>query len=333
MSGAWSPCSRQNHDQMNSSLRILSFAVVLMLTVTFRGGAQEIESASVSKDTILIGDQVEWVSRIKVPRGMRVSVDSMAGYVVPGVEIIGAFTVDTVDRRGDMSTVETRALITSFDSGSYVLPPLVVYFEGKDGFADTMRLPEVPLEVMTVPVDTASFELYDIRPQFRYPVTFGEVFPWALLLMAVAAIVFFAVRVLVRRRRSRPVFGRPDPKEPPHITALRELDRIRSEKLWKNGKEKQYYTELTDALRAYIEQRFDIRTIERTSNEILTDLSGKDVVPADFEVLKELFGTSDLVKFAKYSPSEAECENAVPEAVRFVNDTCRQEQEEEKKNE
>ena len=316
------------------AIKKILIAVLLFAAVPFqfRAGAQEILSATVSRDTILIGDQVEWKSQIRMPRGMSLKIDSMSGYVVPGVELIGGFKIDTVQKKRDFSMVETKALITSFDSGSYVLPPLVVYFY-KDGVAaDTMRLPEVPLEVTTVPVDTASYQLYDIRPQFRYPVTFREVLPWILLALAVAAIIAVAVIFILRRRKNGFVLGRPDPKDPPHIVALRSLDRIRGERLWQTGKEKQYYTEITDTLRVYIEQRFGIKTIERTSNEILADLSVKDVAPSDFESLKELFGTADLVKFAKYSATEAENENAVPVAVRFVNDTFMQELEKDGKN-
>ena len=304
---------------------ILSLAVLAAMTVSFRAGAQDILSATVSRDTILIGDQVEWKSRIKVPKGMSVKIDSMSGYVVPGVELIGDFKVDTVDRKKDFSMVETRAVVTSFDSGSYVLPPLVVYFYRDGQGVDTMRLPEVPLEVTTVPIDTTTYQMYVIRPQFRYPVTFKELVPWILLLAALVAVVVLTVHFALKRKKTGMVFGKPDLKDPPHIVALRSLDRIRGEKLWQKGNQKQYYTEITDTLRVYIEQRFGIKTIERTSNEILVDLSVKDLAPSDYEALKELFGTADLVKFAKYSATEAENENAVPVAVRFVNDTFMQE--------
>ena len=310
----------------------ITVAVLVFLAISFGAGAQEILSAKVSRDTILIGDQVEWKSEIRVPRGMSVKIDSMSGYVVPGVELIGGFTIDTVSRNRDYSMVETRALVTSFDSGSYVLPPLVVYFYRNGEAADTMRLPEIPLEVTTIPIDTASYQMYDIRPQFQYPVTFKEVAPWVLLALVVVALVVLVLALVARRRKNRPVFGKPDPTDPPHIVALRSLDRIRGEKLWQTGKEKQYYTEITDTLRVYIERRFGIKTIERTSNEILAELSGKEVSPVDFEALKELFGTADLVKFAKYTASEAENENAVPVAVRFVNDTFMRELEDEKKD-
>ena len=313
-------------------------AAALLLLSVLRAGAQEIVSAGVSRDTILIGDQIEWTSEMRLPRGMSVRIDSMSGYVVPGVELIGDFTIDTVDRGRDFSRVQTRATITSFDSGSYVLPPLVVYVYRGEEAVDTLRLPEVPLEVTTIPIDTTTYEMYDIRPQFRYPVTFAEVLPWVarypvtfaeVLPWVAGGIVLVAAiiavwRLIVRRRKNRPLFGKPTPQDPPHIVALRDLDRIRGEKLWQTGNQKQYYTEITDTLRVYIEKRFGVKTIERTSGEILVDLSTKDIQPSDFESLKDLFGTADLVKFAKYTASESENENAVPVAVRFVNDTFMQ---------
>ena len=300
-------------------------AAALLLLSVLRAGAQEIVSAGVSRDTILIGDigdQIEWTSEMQVPRGMSVRIDSMSGYVVPGVELIGDFVIDTVDRGRDFSRVQTRATITSFDSGSYVLPPLVVYvYRGEDA-VDTLRLPEVPLEVTTIPIDTTTYEMYDIRPQF---LTFAEILPWVAGALVLAAVITAVCMVVARRRKSRPLFGKPTPQDPPHIVALRDLDRIRGEKLWQTGNQKQYYTEITDTLRVYIDKRFGVKTIERTSAEILTDLSVKDIQPSDYESLKDLFGTADLVKFAKYTASESENENAVPAAVRFVNDTFMQE--------
>ena len=64
-------------------------AAALLLLSVLRAGAQEIVSAGVSRDTILIGDQIEWTSEMRLPRGMSVRIDSMSGYVVPGVELIG----------------------------------------------------------------------------------------------------------------------------------------------------------------------------------------------------------------------------------------------------
>ncbi len=312
-----------------SKIKILSL-VIIMVSISFAEiRAQELVSTTVSKDTILIGDQVEWKSLLKVPKGMTASIDSMSGYVVPGVELIGNFRIDTVKKHKKYMDVEAKGLITSFDSGSYKLPALVVYFFRGDEIVDTLRLKELDLEVTTVPIDTATYEMYDIRPQFRYPVTFSEVIPWVGGGVLLAAVIIALIYYFRRRSAGMSVLAPAKPKDPAHIVALRKLEEIRNEKLWQEGKEKQFYTEVTDTLRIYIEERFGIKTLERTSNEILEDISKKELTPADYEILKGLFSTADLVKFAKYTASQEENENAIPASVRFVNDTFLQSIEEE----
>lgn len=313
---------------MNKFYRILFAAVFVLMIPKFGSSAQELLSNTVSKDTILIGDQVLWKSMLKVPRGMKVEVDSMSGYVVPGVELLGDFTIDTLKKKKGYSIIETKALITSFDSGSYMLPPLVLYLTRNGEVVDTVRLNEIPFEVTTIPVDTASFEMNDIRPQFNYPVTFSEVFPWVLLAMAVGGMIAFLCVWLVRRKKGGAVGSvKAKPGEPAHVVALRQLERIRGEELWQKGMQKQFYTEVTDALRQYIEERFSIRTFERTSNEILDDLSeNKELTAADFESLKGIFSISDMVKFAKYVAVTGENEEILPSAIKFVNNTVKKEE-------
>ena len=128
-------------------------------------------------------------------------------------------------------------------------------------------------------------------------------------------------------RENKTLLGRPIVKDPPHIIALRELDHLRKKKAWEKD-QKQYYTELTDVLRNYIEGVFDIQAMEQTSAEIIADLSSKEIDKKEFEELKELFNLSDLVKFAKYTASPQEGEAAIPVAVRFVNSTFLREIEE-----
>lgn len=310
----------------------IKYKISLLFSFLFAAltaAGQELISTTLSKDTLLIGDQAEWVSKFKVPAGMTMKIDSMSGYIVPGVELIGDFHIDTVKKKKDFSNVEARALITSFDSGSYKMPPLVVYFYKGNEIADTLRLKEIPLEVTTVPIDTATYRMADIRPQFKYPVS-----PWTVAAtvgagLLIAALIAMAIWLVVRYRRNKPVFGKAKPKDPPHIIALRNLEKIRNEKLWQSGREKQFYTAVTDVLRKYIEERFTIGTMEMTSNEIIADLSKEKISPDNFEGISELFYTADLVKFAKYSATEEENEKAIPVSVKFVNDTFLQEIKEE----
>ena len=283
----------------------------------------------ISRDSILIGDQVEWTLDFQLAPGEAVSISKPGAEPVPGVEALGEMALDTLsDKKGTLS-LRGRIILTSFDSGSYVLPPLYVLMARADGSIDTLEYTGPRLAVNTIPIDTATFQPHDIKGQIRYPVTFREVIPWVGLALLVAALVWLLVRWIRLRRQNRDFFGKPVVKDPPHIVALRSLEKTRAQKLWQAGKQKQFYTQVTDALRQYIAERFDIAALEQTSTEMFRDLQDKDIEPELKEKLKDLFTTADFVKFAKHTASDQENENAIPTAIRFVNETYMKEIEKE----
>lgn len=275
----------------------------------------------ISRDSILIGDQVEWTLDFQLAPGEAVSISKPGAEPVPGVEALGEMALDTLsDKKGTLS-LRGRIILTSFDSGSYVLPPLYVLMARADGSIDTLEYTGPRLAVNTIPIDTATFQPHDIKGQIRYPLTFREVVPWVGLALLVAALIWLLVRWIRLRRQNRDFFGKPVVKDPPHIVALRSLEKTRAQKLWQAGKQKQFYTQVTDALRQYIADRFDVAALEQTSAEMFRDLQDKDIEPELKEKLKDLFTTADFVKFAKHTASDQENENAIPTAIRFVNET------------
>ncbi|MBO7248764.1 MAG: hypothetical protein J6U88_01610 [Bacteroidales bacterium] len=293
---------------------------------------QELLSSTFSRDTILIGDQVEWGARVNVPKDITIWVDSLLNPVVPGVELISDYTFDTLNGKRNRYEIDMRAIITSFDSGSYYLPRQVLYFYKGEELVDTIVINERTLEVTTVPIDTATYQMYDIKGPITYPVTFGEVIPWIALGLAILALGYMVFRMIRNRRENKSLLGKPIVKDPPHITALRSLESIREKKLWQNHQQKEYYTEITDTIREYIEGRYSIPTFEKTTSEIVAELEALDISGQEWNELKEMFGVADLVKFAKYSATEGENERAIPVAVRFVNATYMTKLEEEQSN-
>jgi hypothetical protein len=130
------------------------------------------------------------------------------------------------------------------------------------------------------------------------------------------------IYIIRKIRRKEPILKRSKPREPAHIIALRDLEKLKNEKLWQKEKIKDYYTELTDILRMYLWNRYSIRTMERTSEEILDSLKISDFKDDDaFNTLKEIFYTSDLVKFAKFKPLIDEHEKCLKESFEFVDKT------------
>ncbi|MBP5504758.1 MAG: hypothetical protein J6X89_01490 [Bacteroidales bacterium] len=315
-------------------MRKLLLTAIMMLGAAATLKGQEADPVTrLSRDTILIGDQIEWIIPLEMAPGEKYFLEDIADPPAPGVEIIKPLVMDTVVNNRKKVEIEGKVILTSFDSGSYFLPPLIAMIERKSGKVDTLYMDGPTLEVTTVPIDTATYVIKDIKGQIKYPLKFKEVIPWVLLALLLAAIVYVLVRWIKMRRANRTFLGKPIVKDPPHIVALRALDKIRKQKLWQNDKQKQFYTEVTDALRVYVAGRYGIVAMERPSREMLADLKQQDIEPALYDKMEELFTRADLVKFAKYLASAEENEEVIPDAVRFVNATYMQEIDEDKKEE
>ena len=307
---------------------------MMLLAACVAGRAQEGNPATrLSRDTILIGDQIEWIIPLEMAPGEKYFLEDIADPPAPGVEIIKPLQLDTVSNGRKSVKVEGKVILTSFDSGSYYLPPLIAMIERKSGAVDTLYMEGHTLEVTTVPIDTATYVIKDLKGQIKYPLKFKELLPWIGLALLLALIVWALVRWITMSRANRTFLGKPIVKDPPHIVALRALDKIRKQKLWQNDKQKQFYTEVTDALRVYIADRYGIVALERPSREMLADLKKQDIEEALYGKMDELFTRADLVKFAKYLASAEENEEVIPDAVRFVNATYIKEIDEEKKEE
>lgn len=278
------------------------------------------------RTSILVADQLKYGFRLEnVPEGTGFALPDFSKGFCDSVEVVSPMRIDTLEfrkgRKGAPGTydLEGSMVITSFDEGEYSLPPLSVLRHSADGVIDTLVFEPKSMTVKSMPVDTASFKVHDIKGQVRYPLTFRELLPYILFAVFFSLIVFFIVRYI--RKRMAGGSGGNMKKEPAHIVALRKLDHLRGNKLWGQDKQKFFYSGVTDALREYMVSRYGIPAMEMTTKEIFDGLVGKEI-PADIYVeVKELFERADFVKFAKYVAGEEENASAVPAAVRFVTQT------------
>ena len=302
--------------------------ILLILAIALAGTSwgQRLDKSTLSADSLLVGDQVVWTLDFSVPEGKMLAVAPYSEILARdtsikgSVEVVRDFELDTLSVKKNLAQLRGRILLTSFDSGAFRLPPpLILVDKDGNGDADTLKIDPKTLYVNTIPVDTATFKMYDIKPQETYPVTFKEVLPWILLGIGIAVLIWAIIRYFEMRRKNKDFFGRSLESDPPHIVALKKLEKIRTEKLWQNGKEKLFYTGITDAVREYIEKRYSVRAMEQTSTEIMESLKDKKIEEKVLSDLGTMFSTSDLVKFAKHTPGAEENEKAIPAAVNFVN--------------
>jgi hypothetical protein len=155
-------------------------------------------------------------------------------------------------------------------------------------------------------------ELRDIRP----PVRIADPWAWAwwgLLLLALAAILAW----WWWRRRHRPP-APPTPPIPPHVRAKQRLN----EALLHIGDARLFCFLVSDALRTYLEERFHLRAPERTTEEFLNDLQSTPHLTSTQKLsLGDFLERCDLVKFARFEPTETALRDLHESALRLVDET------------
>jgi len=178
------------------------------------------------------------------------------------------------------------------------------------------------LAVHTVKVDTTQAIKPIIGP-LKVPISFREMLPWILAAVVVVLLVIGGIWYYNKRRKREPVFRlKPKVVLLPHETALQEIEKLRVKKLWQAGKIKEYHSELTEIIRKYIEDRFQVPALEQTSAEILESLLNNAGCPhAALDKLSNLLILADMVKFAKAEPLPLENENSLNDGIQFVHET------------
>lgn len=283
------------------------------------------------RDSVLIADQLRYGFRLdNVKAGTVLGLPDLSKGVMDSIELVSDWKIDTlkIRRKTQEMNLEGSFVITSFDEGKYELSDIAVQRTTPDGKTDTLLFAGKDLEVLSMPVDTTTFKPHDIKGQIRYPLTFKEILPYIIGIQLLAMIIILVVSLLKMRKKNES--GEGGIKEPAYIVALKKLDKFRGNKLWEPEKQKQFYSGVTDVLREYIAARFGVGAMEMTTAEIFEGLKDKEIPQEIMEETRNLFVTSDLVKFAKMTVSDDENVKAVPSAVRFVTTTWKSEEEEEK---
>ena len=274
-----------------------------------------------SNDFILVGDRVELTISVLVPESCKVTFPVLSDSLMKGIELVKQPKVETVRLEDKKNEQILKLLITSFDSGAYNLPELKIAITDGNRVDSVLSKP-LTLTVNSIPRDKNVKDIKDVKPPIEEPITFKEVAPFAFGGLLIAAIIFLLIIYLKRRKENRPFSFLQKTVEPPHVIALRELERIKQEKLYTSENHKYYYTRLVDILRVYIEGRYQVNAMEQTTEEILIGLKQVGFpVDEQYHKLQETLTLADLVKFAKFTPFVSDNENSLKVAFDFVEST------------
>lgn len=277
----------------------------------------------VDSAAILIGEQTVLHLTVTADKNKEVQLVIPRDTLMAGVEVLDIPKADTTEIDNDRLLIKQDLLVTSFDSSLYLLPPFKV-IDGKD----TVYSNQIALKVSTIPVNTDKpEEFFDIKNVWKPPFVLADYYPiifGVLLALFLICVIAYVIKRL-RNRQSLIPFKKPEPKLPPHEQAVKELDEIKQQKLWQQGRSKEYFTMITDTLRRYIVERFGINAMEMTSGEILDIIRKTPDASSVYDNLQQILLLSDFVKFAKMNPLPDENDLSMTNAYLFVDKTKQEE--------
>lgn len=317
-------------------LRRAGAVVLCFLSVASLTAQRASVQATVQPTEILIGEQALINLKVITPKDKIIHFPVYEKEIIPGIEVIGMLPPDTLIENNVM-TLHLKYVITSFDSTLYHVPYIPV-FDGTDtifsnSFGLKVSSPELSDSTLTYlermnrgetdSIDFRQLQLNDIKTVRKVPFVWTD-YLWILWIVLgivlILALTGFLI-YLVLKKKKKGYFFTPPVVTPPHVRAISELDKLRAEKIWHQGREKEYYSKLTEILRFYIDEREGIKAMEMTSGEILNEIRKITDVQSVYDNLKQILSTSDLVKFAKYKPYPDENDLSLMNAYFFVTQT------------
>lgn len=260
---------------------------------------QQIKSA-IDSTSIQIGEEIKLKLSVEVEATDLVVFPETKS--VGLLEVIASYKIDTLKNKQKYILNKEYGL-TQFDSGHYTIPQQKIIINSKTFLSDSILV-----EVRDVAVDTTKQKLFGIKPVIEVEKP-SEGFPIWIVYVLVGLMFLGAVLYLVFFRKTK-AEREAENKLPPFEEALQNLTKLDSEGLLASNEYKKYYSELTEVLKKYLDEKVYDNALESTSEELITQLellrdSGKLPISKEAIVkLNKVLQTSDLVKFAKSQPDE-----------------------------
>ena len=314
---------------MINKIKYFGLFLVLFLNFNITKGEELKISAKLDSVNILMGNinnlhlEVVETEGIEGRLSIFQQIDKARGYALlcgDSVELSTNYKVDTVKIGSGKIQLNYTIPIQSFDSGTYTLPR-IVYYAGKDSAVS----------------NSLTFNVYPVNVTADDPIAgYANVFnpdghkwydwipDWLLDFWWIWLIIFLAICVFLYGMRNFKKKGLPfimpkvQPK--PWEVAIGSLQRLKTRKLWEQGMEKEYFTDLTDILRVYLFERFGINAMEMTTRQIMDRIYESDLRDKK-DYVKQILNVADFVKFAKVRPLPADSIAAYENALKFVEET------------
>ncbi len=297
------------------------FFLSVLLSACIESLAQDVTvTAKTDATQIVVGDRVRLFLEAKHNDKQSKIAWPVFADALGELEIVEKGKIDTI-KQGDKVTLKQTVQVTGFDSGMFVIPSLSFTVIPGSGNPYQIATDSFQLLVQTVAVDTTQGfkpikQIIEVKTTWRDYIWY--IVGVLVFLVLAGVVIFYFIR---NKKAQAPVTVPTKPVESLHDKYMRLLAELEQRQLWQQDKVKEYYIELTDILRNYIESRFKTPALELTTDEILQQARRHKEMVKYMDLLRGILETADLAKFAKAQPLPQEHIDAMEQTKQFITTT------------
>jgi hypothetical protein len=307
-------------------LFVLFILIAANTSIFAQGNIGVTAAAKVDTTIILLGEQITITLKVRTPNTYFKEGNTLIWHPIKDTlskqfEVIEFSKIDTsLSTDGKTNILEQKIIVTSFDTGYHVIPPF--QFQRNNEQNSFIETQPILVRVNDVEI-TEEEDLADIKGPLEQRITLQEILTYLAIFLGILVLAYLIFRYIKTRkpRESKPQIITVVPETPYYITVLEKLEELRNSDYLMRGKVKEYHAELSQIIRFYLGNRYEISALEQTTDEILKSLKNRPINPLLKENLQYILELSDLVKFAKNIPSNDDNKLAIIKAIEFVNET------------
>lgn len=293
--------------------------VLILLFFSLSALAQNISvKASTDKSDYQVGDYIYYTIEVNYSKGIKVYPPFIKDSLT-NVSIISKESPVVNEKNGNV-TADYKYVLSGYDSTGVTIPAIPVLYQtpGDTSMHYALTNP-LSFTIRTLPVNPQG-DIKDIKSPIKIPLDWKWLVLWALLFIIIIAASYYLYQRHKKKRLGIQQI-RKVVKLPSYTIALNALHELEDKKLWQSGKVKEYHSEITEIIRRYFEERFNLPALELTTSEAIEMLRQRDGTAPILELVNNFLSNADMVKFAKFVPLGSVNEEMLKQAYEIVHRT------------
>ena len=301
------------------------FSIILAIGIF----AQTKVLTKLSSDTTRFAKPVVLSIQVIAPKHQAVKFPNFKNPQIAPNLVISHANIDTAGQQ-KFTKLTLNLTIIPFDDTTFQIPSFPIIIGNSIYKTDSLTLTVLPIEkdsTQLAKIDTNQLiKIFDVTKPLNAPLTLKELWLrfryWLLGLLILILLALAGYYIYKRLKQAKQNKQEPEQQLEPHELALKRLEQLRERKLYQQGKYKEFYSELSEILRQYVEQRYHINALELTTSELEMLLKNAQLFDQElYQGYIRVLKNADLVKFAKYIPHSTVCKTDLDFAFEFIEKT------------